>query len=850
MTNLFKNGKKAFSLVLALAIVAVSLFTGIGFSANALEANCANRKTIYWSGEETAITSGSGAQNDPYVIKTAGELAWLVKQSADVTEGKYFEIDQEIGTIVLQPQAYANAIIALADASAVKTYFKTNAANMKSWPTASSNQSSFCGFFDGNGATIYGLYQVSSGNAGLFSAVDAGAHFENLGLKNSYVTSNATNCNVGAIAASTNGDDCGANTTGTVCFDSCIVANNYIYNPSASYNSTGVVVGSSQDAVCIDNCLVYGNDATYGALGASTYAPTSQDPEWKSHPEDYKLLAFTFDDGPSSNMARLIELFALYEGTGTFFVRGISIKGDISYQYMQSAINAGWDLGNHGDKHLNAMTGGTGGGNATYDQIYADITNLTTKLESNLKTRDGEPYNVRFYRPPYIKTTENSFKICTEQDLAVIWLKRDSYDWSTSKSYADRYAIMESGITSWKDGDIILCHEVDSMSEDTYKILVDLLPDFYAAGYRFCSISELMQMRGITQNQLSGKLENKNGNSNMVTNALEVARNKVAPLFGGNASPNTEPKICNSVIFDTPVFDYVQPNDSECYENVITNVSFKKYLLSNGKIFSATEDQIKVVSTLDDEKLPSAFIKTDAMPELRSFHDDAIANGADGHGVACSCGLEDSNIESHSFVCDDEVAEWDSYYCEVCNYVCEHVSEEEGITEYEGDCVTAAGYEYNCPICGYHEEDFAEVAGHNFTFNEAEAGADCQSHGTIAHNYCDVCDKNYAADASETEPFENAITDLTGDFGDCIAVTDEEGNVIYYSDKECHWTICAVCGEIIETTDHNLDEGQCEICGAVKIVVAEVEVDATGVYTIIPADVADYDMATDVVVYD
>ncbi|MBE6811135.1 MAG: hypothetical protein E7521_08825 [Ruminococcaceae bacterium] len=261
----------------------------------------------------------------------------------------------------------------------------------------------------------------------------------------------------------------------------------------------------------------------------ATDTSTSQQPDWKSHPEDFKLLAFTFDDGPSSNMPRYVDLFSKYEGAGTFFVRGISIKNDDSYSMMQSAIDAGWDIGNHGDNHLVATIGGVGGGEATYDQINADIVNLNTKLESNLKDRNGLPYKVKFYRPPNIKPTENTFKVCTEQDLAVIWLKYDALDWASNKTYNDRYNVFKNGIGTWKDGDVILCHETGVVgAEDTYKILEELLPEFYEAGYRFCSINEYIQMRGISQYQLSGKLPIKNGNRNMVTNIIEVAREKAS----------------------------------------------------------------------------------------------------------------------------------------------------------------------------------------------------------------------------------------------------------------------------------------------------------------------------------
>ena len=61
------------------------------------------------------------------------------------------------------------------------------------------------------------------------------------------------------------------------------------------------------------------------------------------------------------------------------------------------------------------------------------------------------------------------------------------------------------------------------------------MPEFYEAGYRFCSISEYMEMRGISQYQLSGKLPNKNGNNGMVTNISEVAREKL-PINPGDVN--------------------------------------------------------------------------------------------------------------------------------------------------------------------------------------------------------------------------------------------------------------------------------------------------------------------------
>ena len=254
-------------------------------------------------------------------------------------------------------------------------------------------------------------------------------------------------------------------------------------------------------------------------------------------------------------------------------------------------------------------------------------------------------------------------------------------------------------------------------------------------------------------------------------------------------------------------------NDPAAFSNVYTDAPVGEVTFGNGTGFTYEESQLKSIEGLTGTELKEActgldwtntFMATADMPTFRAMHDaefgSVVSNGAAGHSAACSCGLGVS-LEPHRFVTDVEPAEWDSYYCEVCNYVCEHVSEEEGLVEYVGDCLTAAGYTYDCPICGYHEEAFEEIAGHSFTSNDAEAGADCQTPGTIAHKYCTSCEKNYAADADKLEPFENALTDLTGEKGECVPITDDSG-IVYGADDNNHWTTCATCGEKIETTAH------------------------------------------------
>lgn len=284
--------------------------------------------------------------------------------------------------------------------------------------------------------------------------------------------------------------------------------NSSVDTPASSDESVSSQVSSVESTPSTDN--------------TSSESTINIDYEWKSHSEDYKLLAFTFDDGPSDLMQDYITLFAAFDGAGTFFVNGRKFRGEHEYYLAQNAINHGWDIGNHGDQHLVATIGGANGGEVSYDELRADIDNLTHKLETNLKKRDGSPYEVAIYRPPNIQPTANTFKICAEENFPVIWLAYDAYDWDTTKTDKYREDVFKNGIGKWEDGDIILCHEVQEFADQTYAYLEKYLADFYRQGYRFCSITELMELRGITREQISGELSGDN-NRGMVTNIIKAA---------------------------------------------------------------------------------------------------------------------------------------------------------------------------------------------------------------------------------------------------------------------------------------------------------------------------------------
>ncbi len=286
MTKLFKNSKQIVSLTLALAVLAVSLFTGAVFTASA------SNGVIYWDGTYTKPETKDGDGN--YIIDTAEKLAYIAYASNKSyrTSGESYKVADGIKAIVLQPESLA-AIKDKKSASEVKSFFETNAASAESWVvTGKTGKYPFQGTFDGNGATVYGLYANWAAAskpadkykyAGLFGLVDQGAEIKNISVENSYMTAFKQNDKsygyVGAIFANSAENSSSWNSSssdrgdGLIKVYNCSVVNNYIRQASsvaASYQHGGVLVGSAAtDYLSVVDCIVYGNDAQNTGLTAA-----------------------------------------------------------------------------------------------------------------------------------------------------------------------------------------------------------------------------------------------------------------------------------------------------------------------------------------------------------------------------------------------------------------------------------------------------------------------------------------------------------------------------------------------------------------------------------------------------
>ena len=146
-----------------------------------------SNEPLYWYGNPAAkLVNGSGSRNDPYIISTPSELAYLAKLIVDGggnnTYGKYYELANDITINNTTAENWTQ--------SAREWYSKVNV-----------NGTNYCfnGFLNGKGHTISGLYAnttASTSYAGLFVGIAKGATVARLNISNSVMSAQF----VGSIA--------------------------------------------------------------------------------------------------------------------------------------------------------------------------------------------------------------------------------------------------------------------------------------------------------------------------------------------------------------------------------------------------------------------------------------------------------------------------------------------------------------------------------------------------------------------------------------------------------------------------------------------------------------------------
>ncbi len=190
-----------------------------------------------------------------------------------------------------------------------------------------------------------------------------------------------------------------------------------------------------------------------------------------------RLVALTFDDGPSPWTPRILAVLKAFGDSATFFVLGSQA---IKYPaIIRREVWLGMEVGNHTYGHINLT-------HHSISEDYWDLTQ-TNRVVSRIT---GSPLSVM--RPPYGAYNTITLRAAARAGLHVIlwsWTE-NSKNWK-NPGVAE---IVANVMRHLQPGDIVLFHDAGKNLGPTLRALPIILKDLRALGYRCVTVSELMQV--------------------------------------------------------------------------------------------------------------------------------------------------------------------------------------------------------------------------------------------------------------------------------------------------------------------------------------------------------------------
>lgn len=184
------------------------------------------------------------------------------------------------------------------------------------------------------------------------------------------------------------------------------------------------------------------------------------------------MVALSYDDGPSAETAKILDLLEANGGRATFFVVGNRVS---SYESsVKRAAEMGCEIGNH-----------------TWEHKYLDTVGAD-EIKSQLNKTNDAVEQLTGIRPALMRPTGGRINDTMKANVGMpmIYWSIDTRDWETKNAEKT----INNVLNSVKDGDIILMHDLyGSTAEASAKII----PELVKRGYQLVTVSELAEARGI-----------------------------------------------------------------------------------------------------------------------------------------------------------------------------------------------------------------------------------------------------------------------------------------------------------------------------------------------------------------
>ena len=188
-----------------------------------------------------------------------------------------------------------------------------------------------------------------------------------------------------------------------------------------------------------------------------------------------KLIALTFDDGPSGRFTqRLLNGLAERNVKATFLLCGYRME---QYPELTEKIHKlGHEIGLHGYSHK------------TLEHSCRE--GVQQEIQKNMELIP-EGCEISFFRSPGGLCNKEVLDVAREKGLSILLWSVDPKDWAIH----DVATITNQVVSQAKDGDVILMHDMSDSSVDAALAIIDRLQK---QGYRFVTASQLATEKNTT----------------------------------------------------------------------------------------------------------------------------------------------------------------------------------------------------------------------------------------------------------------------------------------------------------------------------------------------------------------
>ncbi len=195
-----------------------------------------------------------------------------------------------------------------------------------------------------------------------------------------------------------------------------------------------------------------------------------------------KLIALSFDDGPSQYTTQILDVLEQAQVPASFFWQGQNLA---AYQaVIERSITSGHTVANHSWDHANGMRYN---GDELWQQQVSPTNDEFQKL-----------FNItpRFYRPPYGEITDDQIEYLANKGIKVLLWSVDSRDWNPA---LNSVANIESALINNQHEEVItLMHDAGGNRQNTVDSLPAIIEHYKGQGYRFVNLETLL---GISDKQ-------------------------------------------------------------------------------------------------------------------------------------------------------------------------------------------------------------------------------------------------------------------------------------------------------------------------------------------------------------